>query len=421
MRGALSGPAAFWDAAATLVERTADAPDAAETMQDVEVGQTPSEVVYSENKLDLLHYEPLTEQRHDTPILVVYALINRPYILDLQPDRSVVRRLLEDGFDVYLVDWGEPSKLDAALSLDDYVNRYIDNCVDVVRERSGVDSINLLGYCMGGTMSAMYTALHPEKVRNLALMAASLYFDETGGVLEEWGAEENFDPATLAETFGTIPATFFDAGFASMDPVENGVSKYIRLADNLEDEEFVENFARMERWLDDGIGMAGEVYREYLEDVYQDNKFAEGDLTIDGERVPLENLTMPMLQIVAEYDHLVPPTASRPFNDRVPSDDTEIMEVSAGHIGLSVGRTAHRELWPAVCEWFGARDGAANPGDLERVDGIGPRYAERLRDAGIENLAALAGADAGALAEQIDVAAGRIEDWMAQARDFAGE
>jgi len=421
MRGALSGPAAFWDAAAAVVEQTADAPDAAETMDAVEVGQTPSTVVYSENKLDLLHYEPVTEQRHDTPILVVYALINRPYILDLQPDRSVVRRLLEDGFDVYLVDWGEPSQLDAALSLEDYVNRYIDNCVDVVRERSGVDAVNLLGYCMGGTMSAMYASLHPEKVKNLALMAASLYFDDTGGVLEEWGSEENFDPAALAETFGTIPATFFDAGFASMDPVENGVSKYLRLADNVDDEEFVENFARMERWLDDGIGMPGEVYREYLEDVYQDNKFAEGELTIGGERVPVENLEMPLLQIVAEYDHLVPPTASRPFNDRVPSDDTEIMEVAAGHIGLSVGSTAHRELWPAVCEWFADRDGADDPRDLERVDGIGPRYAERLRDAGVDDLDALVAADPANIAERVDVPESRVEDWVTKARDLTGE
>ncbi len=152
-----------WEAATEAVERSTIAPERQERMAEVDVGETPSEVVYRENKLELLHYESQTEEQFDVP-----------YILDLQPDRSVVRRLLEHGFDVYLIDWGEPSTLDGSLTLEDYVDRYIDNCVDVVRERSGIDEINVLGYCMGGTMSAMYAALHPEKVRNLGLMAASL-------------------------------------------------------------------------------------------------------------------------------------------------------------------------------------------------------------------------------------------------------
>ncbi len=152
-----------WEETADLAEDP-NRPDRTETIENVEVGAT-SEVVYEENKLRLLHYEPKTEQQHDVPILVVYALINKPYILDLQPDRSVVQTLLEAGFDVYLIDWGEPSKLDRTLGLEDYVTRYIDNCADVVRERSGQDSINVLGYCMGGTMSAMYAAMFPERSR----------------------------------------------------------------------------------------------------------------------------------------------------------------------------------------------------------------------------------------------------------------
>ncbi|PSQ34084.1 class III poly(R)-hydroxyalkanoic acid synthase subunit PhaC, partial [Halobacteriales archaeon SW_12_69_24] len=155
-----------------VVETSQALPDAVETTADIEVGHTPSEVVYEENKLELRHYRPEAagiepEQTHETPILIVYALINKPYILDLQPDRSVVRRLLEGGHDVYLIDWNEPSRLDQHLTLEDYVTRYIDNCVDVVRERSGKDAVNVLGYCMGGTMSAMYAALSPETVNAL--------------------------------------------------------------------------------------------------------------------------------------------------------------------------------------------------------------------------------------------------------------
>jgi len=248
------------DSMTEAVETSSVAEERLELMESVEVGQTPSDVVYEENKLELLHYdaeaagiEVAQEDTESVPILIVYALINRPYILDLQEERSVVRRLLEAGHDVYLIDWNEPSSLDQHLTLDDYVNRYIDNCVDVVRERSGEDAINLLGYCMGGTMSVMYTALHKEKVNALGLMAAGLCFDQTGGVLEEWGAGEYYSPSDVTDTFGNVPAEMLDVGFALMDPVENYVSKYIRFAENMENESFVENFGRM-----DGRHLPGE-------------------------------------------------------------------------------------------------------------------------------------------------------------------
>ncbi|WP_306059730.1 class III poly(R)-hydroxyalkanoic acid synthase subunit PhaC [Natronococcus wangiae] len=346
-----------WEGAADLAEKTQVAPERTETVENIDVGGTPSEVVYEENKLELLHYEPQTEEQHDVPILVVYALINRPYILDLQPDRSVVRTLLEAGFDVYLIDWGEPSALDRSLSLDDYVNRYVDNCVDEVRERSGQDAINVLGYCMGGTMTAMYAALYPEKVRNLALMAAGLCFAGEGGVLELWGAENYYDPETVTDTFDNVPAEFLDVGFALMDPVANNVTKYVRFYDNVEDEDFVENFARMERWLDEGIDVAGVAYEEFIEDIYQENKLYENELELGGERVDVGEIDMPVLQIVAEYDHLIPPGASKPFNEAIASEDTEIMEFPTGHIGMSVSSRSHAELWPDVCEWFEARSG----------------------------------------------------------------
>ncbi len=344
-----------WEGAADIAEKTQVAPDRTETLENVEVGQTPSEVVYEENKLRLLHYEPKTEAQHDTPILIVYALINKPYILDLQPDRSVVQTLLEAGFDVYLIDWGEPSKLDRSLSLDDYVNRYIDNCVDEVCERAGVDAVNILGYCMGGTKSVMYSALHPEKVENLALMASGLCFTGEGGVLELWGADEYYDPTRVTETFDNVPAEFLDVGFALMDPIANNVTKYVRFYDNMDDEDFVENFARMERWLDEGIDVAGEAYEEFIEDVYQANQLVENELYLNGKHVDITNIDMPVLQIVAEYDHLIPPEASKPFNDAIPAEDTEIMEFATGHIGMSVSSRSHAELWPDVCEWLEAR------------------------------------------------------------------
>jgi polyhydroxyalkanoate synthase len=467
-----------------LAETAILAPDRIETMAEVGVGETPSEVVYSENKLDLLHYEPRTDDQLDVPVLVVYALINRPYILDLQPDRSVVRRLLDAGLDVYLIEWGEPSTLDASLTLYDYVERYIANCVDVVRERSGQDAINVLGYCMGGTMSAMYAARHPETVRNLGLMAAGLCFEDTGGVLERWGSEP-YDPAALTDAFGNAPGDLLSVGFAMLDPVQNYVTKYVRLLDNLEDEAFVANFARMERWLRDPVDVAGATYVEFLEKLYQEDRLMRNDLSLDGEHVDVENLTMPVLQIVAEYDHLVPPASSLPFNDVIPSDDVSVVKSPTGHIGLSVSSKAHEEVWPAVCEWFVARssgegepaerrareatptepavgdegetavetesgeptgerrearpegaprDGraaqpraseagdpeAADTGDanLEAITGVGPTYADRLRDAGFRTLEALAAADPEEVAERVSVAESRVAEWVEQAAEL---
>ena len=439
------------------VEKSEVAEERLELMESVEVGQTPSEVVYEENKLELLHYDAeaagIEVDEADTesvPILITYALINRPYILDLQEERSVVRRLLEGGHDVYLIDWNEPSRLDQHLTLDDYVNRYMDNCVDVVRERSGEDAINILGYCMGGTMSVMYSTLHPEKVNALGLMAAGLCFDHTGGVLEEWGSDEYYSPSDVTDTFGNVPAEMLDVGFALMDPVENYVSKYIRFAENIENESFVENFGRMEQWLGDGIDVAGAAYVQFLEDVYQDNALYNNELELDGKHVDLDELQMPVLQLMGEYDHLIPPEASKPFMDVIPSDDTTTMEYSTGHIGLSVSSSTHANLWPDVAQWYSDRNHddevdieVESPGesaaeavqevadevdeavaaedaettevaDVETVDGIGPTYADRLHGAGVETVADLEAYDAAELAEITNASPSQTQSWLDQ-------
>lgn len=417
-----------YEHAAAALEKASVADERREALQDVDVGQTPSEVVYTENKLELLHYLPEEAgiavdeaDRCDVPILVVYALVNRPYILDLQPERSVVRRLLEAGHDVYLIDWNEPSNLDQFLTLGDYVNRYIDNCVDVVRERSGADSVNVLGYCMGGTMSAMYAALHPEKVRTLGLMAAGLCFDDTGGVLETWGGEAFYDPESVTSATGNMPAEMLEVGFALMDPIDNYVSKYVRLYDNLEDEDFVENFARMERWLDEGIDVAGETYNQFLTDIYQENKLYRNELELDGRHVDIDNITMPVLQVVGEYDHLIPAATSKPFNDVVASDDVTTIEYPTGHVGLSVSGSSHEDVWPQVADWYHEKSAEAaserpdsGADDVETVHGIGPTYAERLRRVGIESVSDLVAADTETVADAAQVSERRAGKWLDQ-------
>ena len=349
--------------AARAVELGSLAPERLATMLTAEVGQTPSTVVYEENALELHRYEP-AKREHGTPILIVYALVNRPYILDLQPDRSVVRRLLEAGFEVYLVDWGEPSRLDASLGLADYVCRYLDNCVAAVCDRAAVDDVHLLGYCMGGSLSIMYAALFAERVRTLALMATPVVFDETGGLLERWGMR--YDPAAVAGTYGNVPAELLAAQFAMMEPVENLLGKYVAFFENLDDEAFVELFARMERWTWDGVDVAGRAFVEFVEEVYQQDRLLAGEITLAGERVEPATIDVPLLQILGAHDHIVPPTSSRPLNDAVASTDERLIEFPAGHVGISVSGRAHAELWPDVCDWLADRSEPPDGRDAER-------------------------------------------------------
>ena len=418
--------------AAELVEKTDVGLDRMVTLLTADVAHTDSEVVYEENKLELHRYDP-GERAHGTPILIVYALVNRPYILDLQPDRSVIRRLLDAGFEVYLIRWGEPSRLDTSLGLADYVCRYLDNCVDAVCEEAGVEDIHLLGYCMGGTMSIMYTALFEERVRTLGLMATPIAFEGTGGVLERWAT--HYDPEVAVETYGNLPAELLAVGFSMMEPVENYVTKYIRLYENIEDEAFVENFARMEQWIWDGVDVAGEAYREFVSEVYKQNQLIVDEVTLDGQRVVLGDIEVPVLQIVGQYDHIVPAASSTPFNDLVGSEDERLIEFPAGHIGISVSSKAHDRLWPDVCEWYGDRsesledcgetapgtaddeppmDGTADNGEapVETVRGVGPTYAGRLAAAGIETVGDLREHDPKLLAAVADTSPARAETWL---------
>jgi polyhydroxyalkanoate synthase len=316
---------------------------------------TDSEVVYTENKVQLRHYESRTDDRHSVPLLLVYAVINRPYILDFAPDRSVVRQFLDHGFDVYLLDWGRPSRLDTTLGLDDFVERYLNNCVDVVSERANTDAIHLFGYCTGATLSVIFAALHPARVRTLGLLAPVLNFDVEGGIFQYWGANQHYEPQQVVDAFGNAPGEWLGVEFMLVDPVRYYLGRYLRLADHLDDEEYVARFARRLQWGFDTVDVAGELYRAFLVDLYRENQLIEGELSVGGRSVDIEALTMPVLDVIGREDPFIPAEASKPFVEAIPSADTEIIEFPTDHVGLSIDERAHAELWPRVCEWFARR------------------------------------------------------------------
>jgi polyhydroxyalkanoate synthase len=271
--------------------------------------------------------------------------------LDLKDDRSVVRRLIEQGFDVYLIDWGVPAETDNHLRLEDYIGTLLTNVVSFVCDRAGTRQLNLLGYCMGGTMSTIYTALQPQRVRNLILMATPIDF-ANDGLLNLWAGAENFDVDQLVDAFGNCPGEFLQFVFQLMKPVQNFAEKQLTFCENLNDATFVDNFVAVERWASDSIPLAGETFRQYVKTLYQQNQLVTGQMSLAGMPVQLAAIDCPLLLLVAEKDHLVAPESTLALQQHVSSEDIQTMSINAGHVGLAVSSKAHRGLWPEAAQWI---------------------------------------------------------------------
>jgi polyhydroxyalkanoate synthase subunit PhaC len=325
--------------------------------EEITTGVTPKEAVYREDKLTLYRFQPPADKaRNPTPLLIVYALVNRPYMADLQEDRSLVRGLLDAGLDVYLIDWGYPDRADRYLDLNDYINGYIDRCVDVIRRRHKTDQINLLGICQGGTFSLCYSALHPEKVRSLVTMVTPVDFQTPDNMLSHWVQQVDVDAAV--DAFGNIPGELLNSTFLMLKPYRLTGQKYIDMVEQLQEPKRMLNFLRMEKWIFDSPDQAGEAFREFTKEFYQQNKLMNGGLTIGGYEVDLKRLTMPILNVYAKEDHLVPPRASIALKSLVGTSDYTELAFPGGHIGIYVSSRSQKEVSPAIGAWVNKRSAA---------------------------------------------------------------
>jgi len=324
--------------------------------QRVRQGASPSRVVHREDQVRLLHYTTDVAPQHDTPLIFVFALVNRPYILDLTPQKSVVGHFVRAGFDTYLVDWGVPTQADRHRTLEDYVDGYLVNLVDHVRQRTGRDQVSLLGYCMGGTMSAMFAALHPDRVKNLILLAAGIDYETREGLLNLWTDPAVFDVDRFVDMFGNCPAPFLQSSFVMLKPVQNLLVKPMTFVERMHDEKYVDDYLTMETWLNDNIPVPGEVFRQFVKDLYQRNLLVKDQLRIGRRVVRMKDIVCPVLNLMATADDLVPSAQSQPFTDLVGSQDRRTIQFPAGHIGLAVGSKAQRDLWPKVVDWLAAHD-----------------------------------------------------------------
>ena len=322
-------------------------------LDDVHYGVTAKEEVWRDGKVVLYRFKGARAPSAKIPMLMCYALVNRPYMVDLQDDRSLVKNLLALGEDVYLIDWGYTDRSDRYLTLEDYIERFLGGAVDHLRRTHDLDAINLLGICQGGAFSLTYSALHPAKIKNLITMVTPVDFHTDDNMLSNW--TRGIDIDLFIDTLGNVPADMMNLCYLTLKPYRLFVQKYVGMVDILDDKKAMEDFLRMEKWIFDSPDQAGEAFRQFIKQYYQANGFVNGGIDIGGRAVDLGVVTMPVLNIYAEQDHLVPPSASRPMKGLVGSKDYSEVSFRGGHIGIYVSGRAQKEVPSAIHDWLAKR------------------------------------------------------------------
>lgn len=326
-----------------------------------EVGITPAEVVHAENKWRLLRYlrPEGAPARWRTPLLLVPSLINRHTVLDLRPGKSFAEYMVQRGHDVFCIDWGTPGDEDRDLSLDEVWDGYLGRAVRRSARAAGGEQVHLLGYCMGGTMTAAYAAARPERVASLTTLAAPIRFgegDEGGGMLASWSRTPTFDPAALLAAFGNVPWPLMQAAFHLLRPTLT-LSKAVHLLDRAWDDESLDGFLALERWGADNVAFPGACWKRYIEELYRADALARGTFRLAGHPAKLEAITCPTLCVTFEHDTIVPWRGAKELVDRVGATDKQWLHLKGGHVGAVVSRAASKGLWPTISEFLAQRDG----------------------------------------------------------------
>ena len=318
---------------------------------------TPYTVIYEGGKVSLRYYAARGEVRHHTPMLLVYALIKRPFILDLQRGRSVIESLTNQGFDVYFIDWIPPDASDTWRGFEAYVNGDVANAVRAVQIHSGIERINLLGYCFGGLLSLMYTALHQRNIKNLVTMTIPL--DMSVRDLPIMNFVDVMDPAmteTITKIYGNCPAWMMNSWFTAMNPTHHLIDKYVGAYKNASRENYAETFELFEKWMQSDVPLAGQIFRELSNELSRENKLFRNLMTIGEELVDFKKVECPLLNMIADFDDVVAPNASKALPELVGSSDKRNLNFSTGHIGAAVSAPALKKLWPEIGKWLAERD-----------------------------------------------------------------
>ena len=326
---------------------------------------TPFEVVAEYGKLRLRYYRA-HGSAHPTPVFLIYALVKRPFIVDFQPGRSIVEALTSRGFTVYLTDWLPPTAADTWRGLDAYVNQDLVQAVRCIQNREETDQVTLLGYCLGGLLGAVYTALYPHTVKQY--IALALPFDLSVREIPTYALGAGVSPDTVAlitKTYGNCPAWMVHSGFTAMAPLHHVLGKYMDLYRQRMRAGYADTFALFERWMHSDVPLAGQLFHELCINLFRENQLLSGQLQVGTHRVDLRRITCPVLNIIGEYNDVVHPYSSLPLLDHISSRDKRDLLFPVGHMGLTVSSTAHQKLWPQVSRWLAERQSGHKPQFLQ--------------------------------------------------------
>ena len=318
------------------------------------VGLTPKEVLYTRGTLRLYHYEPQCDEVYRIPVLLVMATTNRAFIFDLAPGRSMIEHMLQQGFDVYVIDWEPPTMAERGLTLKDYTQEFIPTCVEKVQADCGEEDLSIIGYCMGGVLSLIYAATHAQgPLKNLVCLTTPVDFHRMG-ITNIWNDPKYFDVDRLVDTVGILSAESVTQMFEMQRPAQR-LAGQLRLWEHMLDDDFVDNYRAFNRWGEETLPLAGEYVRETMKELTWGNKLYTGELIVDGKQVNLKNVNVPLLSCVAEHDHLAPRDATKPLLDLVSSEDKQEILLKGGHVSLIAGPNAAKRMWPRLVEWLSER------------------------------------------------------------------
>jgi polyhydroxyalkanoate synthase len=326
-----------------------------------EVAPVPRELIWQRGPVRLWRYTS-AGRSHRVPVILVYAMILRPYILDLVRGRSVVEFLVDAGHDVWLVDWGDPRPADSRTGLDSYIDTYLRAVVTTVAGVTGCAAATLIGHCQGGTLAAIYAAMHPGEVRNLVLLAAPIDFvpvpPHAVGSWSLWSRQRWYDPRVLLGAGGNVPADLPGRAVATLSAPATIAAPWLApLRTRLVGSEDGRAWLGACQWVDDSPPLSGTAWVQWLAGCYQRNDLVRGRMRIGGRRVELGRVTADVLRIRGRRDVVTPPHQTARPAHLPAARGFATVEAPAGHVGLIVGPAARTTMYQPLGRWLATRSG----------------------------------------------------------------
>lgn len=313
-----------------------------------EVASTPFRVLEKAGTLTLRKYS--AENPHKLPILLLPSVINRYFVLDLLPEKSLIRSYLQNGHDVYMIDWGVPHSHEQYLSFENLLNVYVDFLLAKVFQEAGGEKLHIVGHCLGGTIGLLLANLNPDRFASLSLLTAPVNFSDDDK-LSRWARYPDFDLEAFIEAYGNVPWFLLQSSFIALRPTQL-LSKTRHYLAKSKDNRFLRNFWAMESWSNDNVNLRAKCFYLLLKELYRENALSEGRIILQGRRIDLSQLTLPIFTLIADHDHIVSKNSHLRLEMVPLVENFETVVVEGGHVGALIGGRSQKFLWPKMIEWM---------------------------------------------------------------------